>query len=738
MRYRDLVKIARTCGWFLVSVALAACGDERDVTGPDGGARHDAAITRDAAITPDATITPDAMITPDASTAPDAGPLWPPDPEPNSAVEVRTVDELLAALDGATPGTVVYVADGASLDLTGHTSIGVPARVTIAGNGGVGGAGGPLLFSTNLDTRPLFRALGEGVRFTGLRLRGPDTEVGTSAYAQPLSEAILALRADDLQVDHCELWGWSYAAIRLDYSRRAYVHHDSIHHNRRTGLGYGVVLVHESDAIIERNEFGDNRHDIAGTGLPGLRYVARYNRTSARRTGHAFDMHGENEASDNGSPYAGERMDIHHNTFLGTVNAIVIRGRPRVGAWIDDNCFGQSQSSGTAVIQRFFTGNLHVGANRYGVAAGNCHDVRAPGRAVRSDVNGDGLADVVTLFRASAYTFLGARSGELTSIPPVFQHTMASALFGGEGHLVIDVADVNGDLRADLVTAHSSGDVYVHPGTLLGGFGAGVASFHGTFPVATEEREGFEPIAIADVNADGFGDLVAERGGTVYVYQGRADATFGTRVESFATTFDSARFDAVGHFAVDVADVTGDERADLVTVVHTGTAYVFPGLATGGFGRAVPSFDGTAQLALLDGEGFEPIGVGDVDGDERGELVLAHTNGDVYVYRSDATGVLSGRTTSFAGTLATALFSGEGHHILAPLDVTGDGRADLVTAHSSGSVYVYPGTTGRTFTTGVSSFDGTFVRAAREVEGHELLSQKSALRRRGCAVGGCF
>lgn len=731
----DAVPTVRAIVFFVACAALVAC-DARDAAGRDAGSVNDAALELDATTDdPDAAAEHDAAFARDATVA-DAGPMWPPDPEPHTAIEVRTVAELLAALEGATPGTVIHVADGASLDLTGRSNIGVPARVTIAGSGGDGGAGGPLLFTTALDTRPLFRALGEGVRFTGLRLRGPDTEIGTSAYARPLSEAILALHADDLQVDHCELWGWSYAAIRLDYSRRAYVHHDSIHHNRRTGLGYGTVLVHESDAIIERNEYGDNRHDIAGTGLPGLRYVARYNRTSARRTGHAFDMHGEDEALDNGAPWAGERMDIHHNTFLGTENAIVIRGRPRIGAWIDGNCFGQSMSAGTAIIQRFYTGNLFVGTNRYGVASGTCHDVRAPGRAVRSDVNGDGLADLVTLFRQSAYTFLGSGAGALTPLPPVFQHTMASALFGGEGHLVIDVADVNGDLRADLVTAHSSGDVYVYPGTLLGGFGRGVASFAGTFAIGTED--GFEPIAVADVNADGFGDLVAARQGTVYVYLGRADGTFGTRVESFAGTFDSARFDATGHFAVDVGDVTGDERADLVTVTHAGTAYVFPGQASGAFGSAVPSFDGTAPLALLDGTGFEPIGIGDVDGDGKGELVMAHTDGHVYVYRGESSGRFTTRTTSFAGTLMTALVAEGGHHVVAPIDVTGDGRADLVTAHSSGSVYVYPGTSGRTFGSGVASLDGSLVRARPDAEGHELLSQKSVLRRRGCTATGCF
>ena len=674
----------------------------------------------------------------DASVPLDAGRVWPPDPPPREEIEVRTVAELLAALASATRGEVIRVAAGASLDLTGHVGISVPAQVTIAGDGGVGGAGGPLLFTTQQATSPLFEVVGEGARFTGLRLRGPDTEIGTGAYDDPLSQAILADHADNLQVDHCELWGWSYAAIHLDYSRRAYVHHNFIHHNRRTGLGYGVILNREADAIIERNELGDNRHDIAGTGFAGLGYVARYNRTAAARTSHAFDMHGEDETLDNGSPNAGDWMEIHHNTFLGTMDAIVIRGRPRIGAWVERNCFGQGSAS-QAIRQTRYTGNLHIGANTFGVASGTCHAVAAPGRAVRSDVNGDGLADLVTLSRQSAYTALGSGARTLTPLPPVFHHTMDSALFDGEGHLVVDVADVNGDMRSDLVTASSTGHVHVYPGTALGSFGRGVPSFEGSFPLATEVREGFEPLAVADVNGDGFGDLVAARAGSVYVWPGRADGTFGASVESFAGTFDSARFDGTGHFAIDVADVTGDERADLVTVVAEGTAYVYPGQASGAFGSGVASFSGTASpLVMLEGRGFEPVGVGDVNGDGMGDLVLAHTSGHVHVYPGAASGRFTSRAESFAGSLQTAVTGGEGHQIVGPLDVDGNGRADLVTVHTNGTVYVYSGTSAHTFELGVASLAGELVRAQPDGEGHELLSQKSVLRRRGCAASGCL
>jgi hypothetical protein len=49
--------------------------------------------------------------------------------------------------------------------------------------------------------------------------------------------------------------------------------------------------------------------------------------------------------------------------------------------------------------------------------------VNAPGRAVRGDVNGDGVADLVTLAHGNAYVYLGPSSGVPTAVPPAFAGT---------------------------------------------------------------------------------------------------------------------------------------------------------------------------------------------------------------------------------------------------------------------------------------------------------------------------
>lgn len=641
---------------------------------------------------------------------------------------VHTADELVAALAVATPGSVVYVADDAELDLTGRVAIAVPAQVTIAS----GGAPGALLYTDQKDTLPLFRASGEGIRFTGLRLRGPDPDIGATPYGEPLCRAIDGSHADNLQVDHSELSGWSHAAVMFDYAHRGYVHHDSIHHNRRTGLGYGVLLNHDATVLVERNHFDANRHAIAGTGRRELSYEARYNLTGATRNGHAFDMHGEDEALDNGAPWAGDLIRIHHNSFLGTVEGVVIRGRPLTGATIDHNCFGQSSSAGTAIIQRYFYGNLVAANNLYSQSSPTCHQVTAPGRPVRGDVNGDGLADVVTLAHGNAYVYLGSASGVLTAVPPAFAGTMDSGLHDGDGHVAIDVADVDGDGFADLVTAHSNGTVYVYRGALAGTFRGATESFAGTYL-------GFEPIAVADVDGDGLADLVSQKDGSLYVHRGRADASFsGSAVASFHGSYDSGAGDGSGHLAVDVADVDGDGRADLVSILGA-TAYVYPGQASGAFGSSVASFAGTYRLALVGGQGFEPVAVADVNGDGRADLVSAHTDGNAYVHFGTAGAAFSGRADSFHDTLPTTLFgAAAGYEVIAALDVTGDGRADLVTAHTDGDVIVFPADDTGHFTSGAHSFHGSYPVGRFDPSGHEALNEKSVLRRRGCRATGCF
>ncbi|MCK5796012.1 MAG: PKD domain-containing protein [Deltaproteobacteria bacterium] len=206
-------------------------------------------------------------------------------------VAVKTAQELLAALKGSVSGDVVYVDDDAAIDLTGETKLAIPAGVILASGRGRGTSRGGLIFSDSYPY-PLFVAQGAKIRLTGLRLRGPNPDVGDHHYDIIKHSGLLSTTHGDIEVDNCEIWAWGTNAISLGKgATKAKIHHNYIHHTRRAGLGYGVVL-NQADALIEGNLFDACRHFIAGTGRFGTSYIARYNVILGHGNGHNFDMHG--------------------------------------------------------------------------------------------------------------------------------------------------------------------------------------------------------------------------------------------------------------------------------------------------------------------------------------------------------------------------------------------------------------------------------------------------------------
>lgn len=279
------------------------------------------------------------------------------DPRVRAVVSDR--EGLLQALSQAKSGDVVYIEENAAIDLTGlESGIGIPEGVTLASNRGEKGSPGGRIFYTSSDGDDpnfIFSALhaeGRDVRITGLRLEGPFKE--TRRYNLAIG---IHSTWPGLEVDNCEIFGWSYAGIALQKTgpeNGGYFHHNHIHHCRTNGYGYGILIGDQAFAQIEANAFDYTRHCISGSGMAGDGYEARYNMISDTQTSAAFDMHGDPR----GSGTAGAYIHIHHNTFLTrTSYAIAIRGVPSEGARIHNNWFstpnpvGQKDTFGNIVMQ---------------------------------------------------------------------------------------------------------------------------------------------------------------------------------------------------------------------------------------------------------------------------------------------------------------------------------------------------------------------------------------------------
>lgn len=374
--------------------------------------------------------------------------------------------------------------------------------------------------------------------------------------------------------------------------------------------------------------------------------------------------------------------------------------------------------------------------------AADAMDLTVAPRAIpESDINADGRADLVTLTsEGTAYVYSGYTNYKFGFGVDSFNKTMDPALYDGVGHHVIDVADVNGDQRSDLITLTSEQTVCVYPGQGDKKFGKCEPSFNKTMQPGILKRGGHEPIAVADVTGDGRGDLITffAPTGEVVTYQGHGNYTFSGQIYSFAGTMDSARWDRKGHYFLDVADVTGDGHGDLVTVTTEGYGVVYKGQENGSFVGPIVSFGGTLDTALNDGVGHEPIGVADVTADGHADLVTFFApTGKIVTYPGRSDGGFSPGLETTVGALGSSLFDGTGHEFATLIDVSGDGHSDLVTSYSDGNALVLPGNPSGIFGAALSSFAGTFDSSRFDGVGHEIAMEKPQLRRWGCPANGC-
>jgi hypothetical protein len=566
------------------------------------------------------------------------------------SVTVSTKAELLAALASATAGDTVFVTGTASINLTGTKRIVIPAGVTLSSDRGQAGSLGALLYNDELDLGQAeawsqFVVTGAGVRVSGLRLRGPDREIRDNAYQYDNSRGIEATAASDLLVDNNELYGWSHAAVFAADSIETRVRANYLHHNRRTGLGYGVVLVNNSSAVIEDNTFTQNRHAIAGNGLRTSRYDARFNAVTDNANSHGFDMHGEDEALGNGAPYAGDVIHIKQNSFRSSAQAaVVIRGRPMTGAWISGNCFAHSGSS-TAIRQTRFTGNLNIGSNTYGTSTGTCHQ---SGRRVAwrfssggtaayaplapytfdvselgfGDFNGDGRTDA---FRATGSRWYYSPGAAGAWVPLTASSARISSLRFG---------DFDGDGRTDVFT--SSGGQWQFSAAGLGAWQ----------PLATSGAA-LESLRFGDFNGDGRTDVFQTSGGRWSYSSGGATSWIPLALASQAIT------------ALAFGDFDGDGRTDVFNT-------------SGGQWRFSAGGASNWQNLATSAQPLSALRFGDFDGDGRTDVFTV--SGSQWQYSS---GGRAGWASLNSSTCPlTALYVAG--------DFTGDGKSDVFDGRCGG------------------------------------------------------
>jgi uncharacterized protein (DUF2141 family) len=317
------------------------------------------------------------------------------------------------------------------------------------------------------------------------------------------------------------------------------------------------------------------------------------------------------------------------------------------------------------------------------------------------DLNGDGKLDL-----AIGNSGLGTVAVLLGNGDGTFQTAVPYSTGGGTPNAVV-IADVNGDGKLDLVVANCSGDGC--PSEEEGSVSVLRGNGDGTFQAAVSYSVwSVGSVAVADVNGDGYPDLVAANdcqgvncnNNGVSVLLNNGDGTFQPAVTYGVPGYIS--------YSVAIADVNHDGKPDLLVANYcldfsceSSSVVVLLGNGDGTFQPGTAYASGYASTSLA---------VADLNGDGHPDLVVAdmgvwpNTYGEVSVLLGNGDGTFQPVVTYSSGA--------GGAYSVAVADVNGDGKPDIVVAEGGGKSY-------KTGVVGVllGNGDGTFQKAVRYSSG---------------------
>jgi GH25 family lysozyme M1 (1,4-beta-N-acetylmuramidase) len=221
-----------------------------------------------------------------------------------------------------------------------------------------------------------------------------------------------------------------------------------------------------------------------------------------------------------------------------------------------------------------------------------------------------------------------------------------------------------------------------------------------TAQLATLAVTGKAPLAspilgVGDISGDGHADVLARKpDGTLWLYRGNGKGmlTGPTQIGAGWQVYDAL---------IAPGDVNGDGKPDLLARKPDGTLWFYAGTGTsgstadGGFGGGIQINSGWSVFDTV-------LGAGDMTGDGRADLLARKPDGSLWLY--PGTGNIA------SGGFSSPISLGGGWNmfdaIIAPDDVTGDGKQDVLGRKPDGTLWLYAGTGSGTVTPGVQIDSG--------------------------------
>jgi hypothetical protein len=321
---------------------------------------------------------------------------------------------------------------------------------------------------------------------------------------------------------------------------------------------------------------------------------------------------------------------------------------------------GHTSIIGTSTVENYASGNpgylksyLSSGVGTFAAPVLTA-DGNDPLYLASADLNGDGLPDVVSAsyYDGDLEVFLNSAGS-----PGSFQVPLVLA---SPGASQLAIGDMNNDGLPDLVSADFNVSLFLQ--TAPGVFAAPISLYSG----------GANWVAVGDLNHDGIPDvaLTDATGVKVLLHTGAASAsTYATPLPVFTQT---ANADLSGANLIAIADVNGDGYDDLVITDPGPTGGASPTVSVLLQNPASPgTFLAAASYAIAPQSLAQSIVVTDVNGDGRPDIVIGGSN---------AVSVLLQSATTPGTFLAASNYVVSNANQLAIADVNGDGLLDIIIA----------------------------------------------------------